>query len=413
MKNFIKSLYNFISNKFYFKLLYLFISISVTTMLLLTPGVRFSNQILILWGILLIAINGIQLLIKRRRPYSFEILLYSFLALTLILTIFKYPTLENIKAWVINTMIFTVIFSIEDAKPKHTLKKELKLLSFAFVSFTFILSSISTIMILFGDKVWISETYKGEWISYGFTTLFANENSLGIAAILSFVIGLYLLFNSTLLFGKVFNITNCAVQLLTMYLSNCRSAYLVLLALLFVYIFVYIKDIRVRFAMFFVPLTTLSIILIFFSNKLDSILSGREEYWRSALSIIKTSPLTGVGNSNLVPMIKEFNPTFPAALEAGGLHNIYLQIATVNGLLSLIFILGFIILVFFFLVKKIDNLYNYEKIKYTTLLGLFVGIALINLLESTLVYGISFIGLIFWIYSGYLVSIFHKNRNII
>lgn len=411
IKNSITTLYSFISNKFYFKIIYLFVSLSISTLLLFIPGIRFINQILIIYGIVLIGINIIESLINKRRLYSFKIVLYSFLVLSLILIISKYPSVENIKIWLINTIIFTVIFSIDTFKHEHKLKNELNIISSFFVLATFLFSFISAIMIISKSKFWLSETYKNEWISYGFSSFFSNENSLGIACAISFAISLYLFFNSKLISSKFFYSLNCLLQLVTMVLSTCRSAYLIIISLLFVYAFVYIKNNYFRIALTFIPLSGFLSVLLLLPNKFGMFLSGREDYWKSAFTLIKSVPLTGVGNTNLVPMITDFNPTFPLALKSGGLHNIYLQIATVNGLICLILILLFIIFIFLFMVKSLDNCNNNEKLKYTALLGLIIGIALINLLESNLVYIISFINLIFWIYSGYLVSIFYKKKS--
>lgn len=407
---FASSIYNFLSNKFYFKLLYLFTSLSVSTTLLFAPGIRFLNKIVIFWGLLLIAINLYELFQKKRKPYSFEIVLYAFLALTLALTFISYPTVENIKTWLINTMLFTVIFSIDVFKPKPSLKKELTIISYLFVCLTFILSIISINMILLVRKIWITDSYTGKAITYGFDSLFSNPNSLGIASVLSLVIGLYLFLNTKSTTLKIFNVINFIVQIQTLILSTCRSAYLMILALLFVYMYVYIKNNYIRFSIIFITLSSFAIIVTFYLSKLDLILSGREAYWRGAFTLIKNKPLFGVGNSNLIPMIKDFKPSFAEALDLGGLHNIYIEIATVNGLVALLLIILFIILVFFFLVKNLDNCSTTEKSKYTTLLALFIGISLINLFESTLVYRVSFINLLFWIYSGYLISIFHKNK---
>jgi len=47
----------------------------------------------------------------------------------------------------------------------------------------------------------------------------------------------------------------------------------------------------------------------------------------------------------------------------------------------------------------------------TTLTSIIVGILAVNLFESTLVYMVSFMSLIFWIYLGYLVSVL-DNKNV-
>jgi len=93
------------------------------------------------------------------------------------------------------------------------------------------------------------------------------------------------------------------------------------------------------------------------------------------------------------------------------LHNIYFEIATVNGVISLLLFLSFLGIILMFIVGLLDKLQRKEKIQMTTLTSLTVGILAVNLFESDLIYSASFISMIFWIYLGYLVSIL-DNKNI-
>ncbi|WP_157453585.1 hypothetical protein [Clostridium sartagoforme] len=148
-----------------------------------------------------------KLIFKRRKLYSFEIFLYLFLILTLVLNLTQYKLNGNLKVWLIDLMIMTVIFSIDTYKNKSTLVKELNIISYFYASITFIISLISLVMI-FANKVITVDlgikdnaplilTYKG---------LFKNENSFGIAAILSLLITLYLLYQYKNKYVKFFYI---------------------------------------------------------------------------------------------------------------------------------------------------------------------------------------------------------------
>ena len=64
-----------------------------------------------------------------------------------------------------------------------------------------------------------------------------------------------------------------------------------------------------------------------------------------------------------------------------------------------------------FIIQHLDKLKRKEKLKMTTLTSLIVGILAVNLFESDIIYIVSFISMIFWIYLGYLVSIL-DNKNI-
>ena len=147
-------------------------------------------------------------------------------------------------------------------------------------------------------------------------------------------------------------------------------------------------------------------------NHIRDFTSGRTSLWESASIVIKDNPVTGVGYNEMVDAVTNARETEDLpGLSTGRLHNIYVEIATVNGIISLLMILIFIILLFIFIINHIDHMRKREKFDMTVLTSMILGIAAVNLFESTLIYILSFISMIFWIYSGYLVSII-GNRNI-
>ena len=140
--------------------------------------------------------------------------------------------------------------------------------------------------------------------------------------------------------------------------------------------------------------------------------SGRTSLWESASIVINDNPIAGVGYGDMVEAVTNARETEDLpGLETGRLHNIYIEVATVNGIISLAMLLIFIILLFTFIVSHIDHMRKKEKFEMTILTSMILGILAVNLFESTLIYIVSFISMIFWIYSGYLVSIM-GNRNI-
>ena len=140
--------------------------------------------------------------------------------------------------------------------------------------------------------------------------------------------------------------------------------------------------------------------------------SGRTSLWESASIVIQENPVTGVGYDNMIEAVTSARETDDLpGLSTGRLHNIYIETATVNGIVSLVMILSFIVILFVFIINRLDHLRKKEKFEMTTLTSMILGIIAVNLFESTLIYIISFISMIFWIYSGYLVSII-GNRNI-
>ena len=97
-------------------------------------------------------------------------------------------------------------------------------------------------------------------------------------------------------------------------------------------------------------------------------------------------------------------------IEGGGLHNIYIQLTTVNGIFAALIIIILFGSIFFFLNKKIQPLMAKTKVRFTILLALFLGIALINLMESSLLYSVNFICIIFWSVASFLIS-YLDNEN--
>lgn len=410
MKVYLNKFYNILSNKFYFKMLYLFVALSFSTVLNDFYGIKLLNKLCLAWGLLLIVTSIFNIIFKKNKIYYFQVFLYLFLILTLALNLFRYPTSENLKIWLVNLIILVSIFSIDTYKSKSVLIKELNIFSYIYTFITFILSFISLIIIFSNKSIERVLTFSnGISTTISFSGLFSNENSLGIAAGISFIISLYILLSTYSNKIKIFYCFNAILQLVTLVISGGRSALLLVLSLIFIFIFVKFKNIWIRLLMLFSPTLIIPFLFKLSDTTLHYIFTGREYIWQAAWPIIKFFPLVGIGNSNKISTLIANQKHELRGVEAGGLHNIYIEIATVNGLVATALILLFISCTFLFLVRKIDKLNSKtEKYFFSVLLTLVFGIPVINLMESSLVYIISFISIIFWVYTGYLVAILDK-----
>lgn len=405
---------NEITNKLYIKLAYIFISLSFATAISDFSWFNSLNKLILFVGLAYIGVNFLEVIFFRRRKFFyFEIFLYLFLVFTLLLNITQYKLNDNLKIWLVNLMITTVIFSIDTYKSKDKLLKELDIISYFYTFITSIISLISIIMI-FTNKVitmdlatnnntHIFETYKG---------LFKNENSFGIAAVISLMISLYLIYKAKNKYLKYFLGFNLIIQLISVFISGARSAYFPFLALIFIFLVYKFKNIYFRLSLIIIP-SIVSIIGFFTlpANILHKILTSREYLWMSAIKMLKVYPLVGVGNVNKFGRLNDYRVAYLQGLEAGGLHNIFFEVACVNGIPAMILFSLFIIFMIVFLIKKLDSFSYEDKVKFSFMFALILGIILINLLESSLLYIISFISIIFWVYSGYLIAIFDKNKN--
>ena len=399
-------LYRLSTNKTYFKLYYLVVSIIFTTALSLIPNINILTKVAILWSLVLLTIDFLRLLTGKIKPNVIKLPIYLFVLITLILNILIYPDVNNIKTWVINLIPLFLFFSIDTVKNKKSLFKEVSLFSSFFVLISSIISLISLIMICTNNiiRIPLDPTYpQGGYHEY--VGLFSNGNAFGIFSSISIIFTIYLLFNTKSIKGKSFLYLNLLLQSITLILSEGRSAFLVILSLIFIFMYIYLSKSWIRFSLIFLPLVFLITFIATHFNNLRPYLAGRENIWLAASKVIKAHPLTGVGNTNMVPMVDAAKEQWLYGLPTGGIHNIYIETATVNGIISSLLIILFILITFYYLVKKIQVSFSFNKKLLTCLFSLFVGLALVNLMESTLLYKVSFINIVFWSVTGYLISL--------
>ena len=407
MKEQIKKVYDILDNKFYFKLLYLFVSLTFVTILKCIPGINIFKDIAFAWGILLLIFMFFNDY-KKRKLYNFDIALGLFIAVTFIFNVLVYRNSTNIKIWIVDLILFVVVFSVDVFKNKKQLIKEMNIITCSYAIFMFVVSFISLEMKMFDKSITI-----GEYLFSGSKGgLFENENALSIAAALAIVMCIYLNYISKNFRFKIFWIVIIALQFFTMLSFKGRSAYLVVIAVIYTFCFIYNKNKYIRGLLIILPVLLGVGGYFYEGDQIRNFTSGRTSLWDSAGKVINHHPIAGVGNADMIQNVMNARPTGDLpGLEFGGLHNIYIQIATVNGIISLILFLLFILLTIAFVVKRIDCLRKKEKMHMTIITSITIGVLAVNVFESTLIYGTSFISIIYWVYLGYLVSIL-GNKNL-
>lgn len=407
MKDKLKQIYSVLDNKFYFRLFYLFVSLSMVTILKVIPGINILNKVALIWGILLILFMIFNDY-KKRKIYAFDIPIGIFVIITLIFNLFLYRSGTNLKVWIVNLVLFVSVFTVDVFKNKKLMIKEMKAITHFYVIFMFISSTISLFMKLFDKSIIVKESiFQGSRAG-----IFENPNAISIAASIAIVMCMYLHHNTKHYRLKMFWALNIVIQVSTMLLFNGRSSFLVVIAVIYCFIFVYSNNKYIRGLLLILPLVACVAAVNMEGSHIRDFTSGRTSLWESASIVINDNPIAGVGYGDMVEAVTNARETEDLpGLETGRLHNIYIEIATVNGIISLAMLLIFIILLFTFIVSHIDHMRKKEKFEMTILTSMILGILAVNLFESTLIYIVSFISMIFWIYSGYLVSIM-GNRNI-
>ncbi|NFO47730.1 O-antigen ligase family protein [Clostridium botulinum] len=408
MKEALNKIYNFVDNRLYFRLLYILVSLGFATIFLYVPAIKKLNTVVLAWGILLILIMMFKDY-KTRKIYKFDVPIILFIIFTLALNIFAYRTTENIKIWIVNLMIFTSLYTIDVFKSKRQNIKEMKIISYFYIVLMLPLSIVSLYVDYKKITIQATDMVFGTGRSFG---IFVNQNALSIAAGLAVVLSIYLMQRNNNIKMKTLLFLNFIIQSITMVKANGRSSYLLIIAVIYLFVFIYLKNKYLRIALLIIPFLCSSVLLTFNEDRLHGFTSGRNILWKSASFVIKDNPIIGVGNSDLLEAVKNARVVeYLPGIEYGGLHNVYLQIAAVNGIVSLVLILIFLISIMVFIIKKLDRLKGKEKLQMTTIASMLLGILAVNVFESNLVYIISFISIMFWIYLGYTISIL-DNRNI-
>ena len=300
------------------------------------------------------------------------------------------------------------VFTIDVFRNKKSMVEEMKRITYFYVIFMFFSSFISILMKVFNKSIYIN----GYIFQGSKSGIFENPNAISIAASIAIVMSIYLNNITKCYKIKLLLILNIIIQALSMITFNGRSSFLIVIAIIYCFIFVYSNNKYIRAFLLVLPIIACIGTANMEGNHIRDFTSGRTSLWESASIVIKDNPLTGVGYSNMIDEVKSARDTDDLpGLSTGRLHNIYIEIATVNGLISLAIIIIFILSLFIFIINHLDNLRKKEKFEMTTLTSMLLGIVAVNLFESTLIYIVSFISMIFWIYSGYIISII-GNRNI-
>ena len=400
-----KKILAIVFNNLYFYIFYIFTSFTYVTALKIVPYINILAKIALLWGIL-ISFNHIYNILKRK-PYSIECFIFLFLFITFIVNLLAYDNINNITTWCVNFVLLTGVFFVNKEKTKSTLEKELFIISNFYVCLTFIFSSISIALSLLNKELTLSN-----FTVIGKGGFFENENALGISAALSLVITLYLIFSTTSKQLKSLYIINFLIQAYLVLTSSARTTYFVFIALLGILVLIELRTTILRILFLTIPFLSTIYIFTLKENILNHYTTNRDAIWTSATLVIKDNFLLGVGNLDLVQKVLAARTVYiPEGINTGRLHNIYIEVLATNGIFAFVSLTVFILISLFYIFKRITVLKSNRDLRFYLLFSLIVSILMINLFESTLLYIISFISIIFWTYLGYTLSIIEAEKR--
>lgn len=133
--------------------------------------------------------------------------------------------------------------------------------------------------------------------------------------------------------------------------------------------------------------------------------TGRDVIWKAGFKVFLEKPIFGWTREGLVEptvnYILEATGYDSGAVAGGGLHNIYLTILCSSGIVGFILMAALAVVVF---VRYLKQFFKKEKISkellfsFTICMYFFIS----ELVESRILYTVTFFNIVFWIYFGYL-----------
>lgn len=370
---------------------------------------------------------------------------------------------DNVKALLYMGVIFVMLYGQDLSLDKETVKKEMRLVSYVFVSVSFALS-----LACFATYVFSIDTHYTTDEGWKYIGMFENRlwglynpNTGSTIATLSMVLTVFLWMTrgkkSKLL--TAFYIINLCIQSFCLILTGSRTALYVLyigVAMLVFYLLplkwfktrslknyllrgvaaalavvcVMLSFQVVRYALSYVPSLTKSIISMSTDgekveiekeeldrleekeNREGGFLTGRQHLWEAGFDAFLESPIFGVTRENISDRAKVYlvSEGWEGTLSTGGLHNIYLTILTASGIVGFVLMGGFAV---WSIIKMFIALYKKKfagKGRYCFLFS-FVLIALffvMELFEARILYRVSLFYVFFWIYYGYAMYFTQK-----
>lgn len=409
--------------RFLYKCIFLIYAIFLATDFSRLRGFNSIKFLIMIWGISILLIDVIK---SKGKLIKKNIILFIFSALGLISIFTNGSTFEDIKLYSITIIQIWVLNSVDKKSTFDNIKKEIKILNLIFIVITFLITFMGIIFIQydFYYKGFLLVDPFGESL---FKSFYIISTSAGLASYISICLTTIELLQirkdvKKRLVFICFLIFNLVVQFYALIKSGARGPLVSFIVFIVTFLFILIKNKRVRN----IIVSTIIILIVFFpifkfnienikilnKNPNGNFFSGRLTLWEEGYNqVFKSKFLLGGAPDHYLDIIKDKSTETLIGLEGGRVHNIYLDVLYSNGLLGFLCLIGFICLRMIEVYKySVNYLRNDNNGLYIKIIFAFLtSILILNLVESLLLYVINMISVLFWIYIGYERDLIVKN----
>lgn len=458
---------NLVKDRIFSREYYREVFITITILFTITFFVPFStilNLFLLAWGSLLI----LRDLFTKRIIFKFKrfIPLIGFMGIYIITIVINrnLNMFENIKVFTLTALQFFVLFAFDDEESQTTVIHSMKKFNSIIITITFLASTISLFIYLFGIKC----EFRGNIIGTSNGMLhgiYTGANTAGPLAAISIIVTLI-----NYHFGKEhklhrFDYINIAIQLIFIYMTNSRATLYCLILFLCVFSLTYFKGIRNKViglgstALVYILSSIIKSIIYWIYRGIDFIiqvivygckwiwfklgntadkefihkfqsnggmemteaiekeismgfLNGRAQLWQCGFKIFKDHPWFGVGSRNIPEIALTYNSYSELpGITGGGMHNVIFQVIVGNGILGFLALAIFIIPVIVQYIKYlIKTKIHSDNSKIVLLCGILVLMLLVNnMAEVNILYAASYMATVFWTYLGFGIFLINKD----
>ena len=375
----------------------------------------------------------------------------------------RYGWIDNFK-WLVWTVFQLFILYIMDVKsnPQYY-KKEIKILSYIIIIYSFLAAVISIILMLIRYQNIVELT--DQRVIQGFIWgrlwgAFTDPNYGSVISVISIILSLSLCQYYNNLKKRFFYI-NIILQLMYIVFSDSRTGLVALFAGLSIYVYTillrketklggikkYLKNIACVLLILVITFTGMQLVKTVYNNFAVPILTevfysddskteeeeeelariGREEdinvdpsnrrfdIWESGLEVFQTSPIVGTSYVTFIPYVEDNLPdTYVVNNDHGtfgNMHNEYLNVLVFQGVIGAVALIGFMIRAIYLVFKNIFRVQGQDYYYCCSLLALIVVVAVSMMFILEGVYTNSVAAFVLWSALGYLIH-FLKIRSV-
>lgn len=381
--------------------------------------------LMIAWGCGLIVLDIYTN--KNKILKKFNLMLNLFILMNIISLIVFPNKAYNFRIFLITIIQLGVLNNSEITQTPRNVLKEINKINFAFIIGSFVISAISLSMFVFKFNI-LSISYNEITRPDLLKGLFLISNIAGLVSLMSIMVTIISIVSGANGFKGLYGL-NILVQGLVLYLTKARASWIGLIIFIIIYGVISIKNKTLRRTILAIILIAVVSLPVYgpkivnnlegFAGKTDyyqyyGFLSGRQMIWTQGYeSIVKTNSLLGVGYKDVVNVIKNSTTQFLPGVDGGRMHNIYLEILCSHGILALIFMVMFFlangVAIYKDIFKEDIPIENRRILK--VIFAMFMSLYALGFVESVLLYVISVVSIIYWIYVGYSEYFIRKYKK--